>query len=114
MNGKRIYAHRAAYLLANGVLSDGLKVCHSCDNPLCINPRHLFLGTQGDNVRDCKQKGRNNIGSRNGAARFKEADIVKMRELFASGTRQSDLARMFGVRFGTIARIVHRQSWSWM
>jgi hypothetical protein len=56
-NGKRqILAHRFSYELANGPISDGLYICHRCDNPLCIRPDHLFAGTQADNMRDQSEK----------------------------------------------------------
>jgi hypothetical protein len=56
--GRRLYAHRAAWMLANGPIPDGLVVCHRCDNPRCVNPTHLFLDTQAGNVRDSHRKGR--------------------------------------------------------
>jgi hypothetical protein len=57
-HGKRYAAHRLAFLLANGHLPDNMNVCHSCDNRLCINPAHLFLGTHIDNMKDMKEKKR--------------------------------------------------------
>ncbi len=57
-NGKVTLAHRIAYTHSNGVIPDGMKICHTCDNPPCVNPQHLFLGTQMDNLRDMAKKGR--------------------------------------------------------
>jgi len=57
-NGKRIGAHRNAYIEANGEIPKGMQVMHICDNPKCINPKHLKLGTRSDNMKDCVNKGR--------------------------------------------------------
>lgn len=59
--GKKMLSHRAVWIIFNGPIPNGLKVCHTCDNPPCGNISHLFLGTQADNMRDCRDKGRLHI-----------------------------------------------------
>lgn len=67
LDGKHWKAHQLAYVLANGPITDGLFVCHSCDNPICCRPDHLFLGTAADNQADCVAKGRTARGNKNGS-----------------------------------------------
>ena len=62
INGKRIYAHRYSFLFFNGFIKNDYHVCHSCDNPRCVNPLHLWLGKDKDNLTDMKNKGRSNNG----------------------------------------------------
>lgn len=90
LNGKNMGAHRAAWIRVNGVIPDGLIVCHKCDNGLCVNVEHLFLGTHRDNMQDCKRKGRltitNQKGSNNHNARVDYHEIrAKAKLLRAKG-----------------------------
>ena len=56
--GKTLNSHRASYTIYNGEIPHGMMICHKCDNPSCVNPAHLFLGSQSDNIKDAVSKGR--------------------------------------------------------
>jgi len=103
-------AHRISYQLNIGPIPDDLCVCHRCDNPACINPDHLFLGTKKDNSQDCIDKGRwpDRKGSVNGRAKLTEAQIEEVRN--ASGS-QSAIAARFGVNQQVVSRIKLKQAW---
>lgn len=120
------FAHRVAWTQAIGAIPNGMFVCHRCDNPSCVNPDHLFLGTQRDNMRDCKAKGRNspppandsyrrNFGREGEAhpgARLTAAQVRRIREVY-TGRRgeQLALAREYGVSPSTVHLIVHGRKW---
>lgn len=107
-------AHRVSWMLANGPIPAGMVVCHRCDNPPCVNPDHLFLGTQIDNMRDRSKKGRGNHrkGSRHGRAKLTEQDVRVIRSRYATGDwKQSDLAAEYGVSQPLIGHIVRRVTW---
>jgi hypothetical protein len=115
-------AHRMAWQLTNGPIPDGLSVCHHCDTPTCVNPAHLFLGTQSDNLRDmaAKQRGRGKVNApacivpppKNFNAKKLSADDVRtIRARHASGERVTALARAFLVSHPAIVRIVQRRTW---
>lgn len=75
---KRVGAHRFSYEHYKGLIPKGLYVCHTCDNPSCVNPEHLFLGTQTDNMSDCKRKGRRPsfVGEKNPNSKLKSKDVA--------------------------------------
>lgn len=111
-------AHRLSWELHNGPIPPGLVVCHKCDNPPCVNPDHLFLGTQGDNLRDRDAKGKHNVrlhpelerGERNPNSRLSAVQISEIRRL-ASDNSQRGLGRMFGVSGTQIRRILSGEQW---
>lgn len=109
-------AHRVAYRLFKGSIPEGMKVLHRCDTRCCVNPDHLFLGTQADNVRDMREKGRGKSpglsGIRNPMARATPEMAAKIRNEAADGVKQIDLSRKYGLSPMTVSRIVRRKSWN--
>lgn len=109
IDGKLIAAHRASYERFIGKIPDGMLVCHKCDNPLCVNPGHLFLGTHKDNTADMMAKGRNRHGNGVGTSKLTDDAVRAIRE----DTRgPSELARAIGVSKATISKIKNGKAWT--
>ena len=105
-------AHKYSYLFAKGGVPAGMLVCHKCDNRLCVNPAHLFLGTPADNMRDRDAKGRQARGERSGMATLKESDVRAIRSLYRSGGfTQQKLAWIYGVAQTKVSDVVNRKTW---
>lgn len=116
---KRFKAHRFAWTITFGEISDGVLVCHKCDNPLCVNPAHLFLGSHLDNIRDCVNKGRRSplVGKYKRTIESRKRkigmdDAIQIRRLYAEGKgSQESIGRQFGITQNQVSSIVNRKAW---
>lgn len=111
------YAHRLSWEMANGAIPDDLWVLHSCDNPTCINPSHLFLGTQTDNMRDAANKGRikgGARGERNVNCKLSEDAVKRIKAMIDQEVHLKDIAKKFGVSTQAIFLIKSGRSWAWV
>lgn len=113
LNGKYWIASRLSWLLCHGKLSNNLCVCHKCDNPSCVNPKHLFLGTQIDNLKDRDNKGRTARGTTQHSSKLTVEDIKTIRRIKEWWT-QDTLSQIFGVSQNAISRIIHKKTWEWI
>lgn len=113
VGGKLIKSHRIAYRMCRGEIPAGMLVCHRCDNPLCCNPSHLFLGSGKDNIQDMIAKGRQVClsGEDHGSSILSEEQVVKIRNDYASGSTQTEIAERHGVSRGAIGDVVARRRW---
>lgn len=130
VNGRQWLAHRVAWALTVGTDPGPLLVCHHCDNPGCVNPAHLFVGTASDNAQDMVRKGRAHLqkhpelspytlypgsrpkGERNGRARVTEAVVTEIRAMRAGGMSQAAIGRKVGLSQQQISHIVRGVCWA--
>lgn len=101
-------AHRLSYSLNHGPIPDGYIVRHKCDNPSCIKPEHLEVGTQADNIADKVSRGRQARGSGVGRAILTEESV---REIRSSPLKVSELSTLYGVSVVSIRNILRRKTW---
>jgi len=108
----QMLAHRVAWELHHKQeVPEGMCVCHTCDNPPCVNPAHLYLGTHTDNMRDRAERGRSAKGSQNGNAKLTEDQVREIRQLRQAGWKYRQLAVRFGITPTTACQITHRTHW---
>lgn len=105
-------AHRVSWELHNGPIPDGLHVLHRCDNPPCVNPAHLFLGTHLENNADKIRKGRQQRGERHGIAKLTDADARDIRQSHSRGESAGSIARRLGVCHSTVDDVVRGATWT--
>lgn len=112
LHGVNKLAHRVAFELFQGPIG-GLHVLHRCDNPSCVNPDHLWLGTNADNVADKVVKGRTPdlAGSRNPNSKLSAEDVLEIRCQFMSGVGRAELAKRYGVCAPYINQIATKKVW---
>lgn len=112
LNGRTDLAHRVSYKIHKGSIPDGLLVRHTCDNPPCVNPAHLLVGTVKDNALDALSRGRYRRGSDNARAKLTEQDVRDIRASWASGETQVSLAGRFGVSRSAIQFALSGKNWA--
>jgi hypothetical protein len=108
-----VMAHRFMYAKYHGPIPGGVEVCHKCDNPWCINPDHLFIGTHSENMQDMVRKGRGNnaLGEHHGNSKLTEVAVA---DILSSSKSQNELAKKYGVTSGAIYHVRHGLNWSWL
>lgn len=113
VGNKNVLAHRFSYQIYKGEIPDGILTLHRCDNPACVNPAHLFLGTHLDNVHDCISKGRYYTGRHDGEHGKHKLTAIQVREIREnpSGLSHRALAKKYSVSKGTITFIMNNQTW---
>lgn len=123
--GKHTRAHQVSWILKYGDIRDSYCVLHKCDNPPCVNPKHLFLGTNQDNMEDRQQKGRWNSrflfgtehpqhGENSKHHKLSESDVHEIRSLKNQGTSLREIGKRFGVSHGVINNIIQGRKWAWL
>lgn len=110
MHGVKMTTHRIAWIIDNGPIPDGLFVLHRCDNRICVDSSHMFLGTQKQNVHDCMAKGRraSTKGEAHGQAKLNDE---KVRHIRSSPRRAAELAQDLGVSVFTVYDVRARRAW---
>ena len=102
-------AHRLSWEIYRGAIPDGMHVCHKCDNPCCVNPKHLFLGYQSHNMDDKVSKSRQNKGNTHGRRKLNEIDVYAIRE---DSRPLTDIADEYGISCSTVSSIRNRKTWT--
>jgi hypothetical protein len=107
--GKQVRSNRFSYAFFNGPIPSAFCVCHKCDNPSCVNPDHLFIGTNKDNQIDCSMKDRGGLRSK-----LTVNDVIEIKKLLKTNIMQSTIALLFNVQDAAISKIKHNKRWSYV
>ena len=111
-NKRKLYAHRASYEAFVGPIPKGMYVCHACDNVACVNPNHLFLGTQKQNLQDMANKGRSTRGSKNPMSKLNETQVKLIKLALKEGMNSALLAVMHQTTTQNIQLIATGKRWN--
>lgn len=106
--GHKILCHRYAYQQLVGIIPEGMQVCHRCDNPICVRPEHLFLGTNSDNQKDSITKGRHNT------VKITPEEAGQILAMLAAGASTRTITRQLGVSASIIGNIKNNGTWGWL
>lgn len=113
IDGSWVLAHRFSWTLVYGSIPCGMLILHKCNNPKCVNPSHLYVGTDADNARDmleadpyCRS------GEANNRAKLSNSNVIEIRRLLSEGVMQKDIAPIFGVHSGSISKIANGKIWN--
>lgn len=112
---KAVYAHRFSYEIHIGPMADGDVICHKCDNPLCVNPDHLFQGTQKENITDRNLKGRQAKGERQGSAKLTQEQVDEIRRIYVRRHPEFStvaLSKKYGVSTSQLSNILLNKRWT--
>jgi hypothetical protein len=113
-NKRKYLAHRASYEAFVGEIPKGMYVCHACDNVACVNPNHLFLGTQKQNLQDMASKGRSTWGEKNANSKLTEEQVKEIKHGFVNGKTDIELSVQFNISRSTIYGIRNRRLWGYI
>lgn len=105
------YAHRFSWQMRYGKIPQGLDVCHHCDNPPCVNPAHLFLGTKTANMQDMVNKGRVQRGERHYKAILTTQKVRTIRKMLRQGIKNKAIAQVMDIRPAAVSEIKHGKRW---
>jgi len=112
--GRNLYAHRVSWELQNGGIPPDMLVCHHCDNPSCVNPAHLFIGTMADNQQDMANKGRSSRGERRWSSKLSKQDVHGIRQMLGQDILGKVIAKKYGMSQAAISNIKTGKTWGWL
>jgi hypothetical protein len=111
IDGKNYRAHRISFEFFVSKIPEGMCVCHRCDTPACVNPKHLFLGTNLENRLDCVAKGRQARGQQHGLSKLDEKQVKEIRCLREHGKTLAEIASQLNISSAMVSLIVNRKNW---